>query len=223
MLGRVYRNLGVVLGRMWRAGPGNYSDPIKSEGDNYTRKAAMLAKKHIDIYGYEVAMSNMINTFTYFSKDIEDVSDSAHFYADQMIQFGKDNNNIQIEARAYIQLSYFYNYNDDLSESKYYARKAFQLSDNINNMFSDIGDYTNLENMKLNLRGLGVGINDILISVGLVAFMECYNLYERSGNVWGKLEAKPRWIRWGIYYILLFGILFLAPYSRVSNFIYFQF
>lgn len=93
----------------------------------------------------------------------------------------------------------------------------------INNMFSDIGDYTNFEKMKLNLRGLGVGINDILISMGLIAFMECYNLYERSGDVWGKLENKPKWIRWCIYYILLFGILFLAPYSRINNFIYFQF
>ena len=79
------------------------------------------------------------------------------------------------------------------------------------------------EKIKLNLRGLGVGINDILISISLIAFMECYNLYERSGNVWEKLAAKPRWVRWGIYYILLFGILFLAPYSRVTNFIYFQF
>jgi len=133
LLGRVYRNLGVVLGRMWRAGPGNYSDPVKSKGDNYTKKAAMLAKKHIDIYGYEVAMANIMVALTYYSKDIKNVSDSAHFYADQMIQFGKDNNNIQIEARAYKGLSNFYHYNDDLSESKYYARKAYQLSDNINN------------------------------------------------------------------------------------------
>jgi len=104
--------------------------------------------------------------------------------------------------------------------------RANNLSDAfyvINNMFSDIGDYTDFEKMKLNLRGLGVGINDILISVGLVAFMECYNLYERSGDVWLKLKTKPRWIRWGIYYILLFGILFLAPHSRGNNFIYFQF
>jgi hypothetical protein len=77
--------------------------------------------------------------------------------------------------------------------------------------------------MKLSLRGLGVGMNDILISVGLITFMELYNLYERSGDVWEKLENKPKGIRWSIYYILLFGILFLAPYSRVSNFIYFQF
>ena len=90
-------------------------------------------------------------------------------------------------------------------------------------MFSDIGDYTDFGKMKVNLRGLGVGINDILISIGLIAFMELYNLYERSGDVWIKLEQNPIWLRWGVYYILLFGILFLAPYSRVSNFIYFQF
>ncbi len=93
----------------------------------------------------------------------------------------------------------------------------------INNMFADIGDYTDLEKMKVNLRGLGVGINDILISIGLIAFMELYNLYERGGDVWKRLEQKPIWLRWGVYYIILFCILFLAPYSRVNNFIYFQF
>ena len=90
-------------------------------------------------------------------------------------------------------------------------------------MFVDIEGYTDFAKMKLSLRGLGVSLNQILISIGLVLFMECYNLCERSGDVWGKLEAKPKWIRWSIYYVLLFGILFLAPYSRVSNFIYFQF
>ena len=87
----------------------------------------------------------------------------------------------------------------------------------INNMFSDIGDYTDFGKMKVNLRGLGVGINDILISIGLIAFMELYNLYERNGDVWIKLEQKPIWLRWGVYYILLFGILFLAPYSFYRN------
>ena len=90
-------------------------------------------------------------------------------------------------------------------------------------MFGHIGDYTDFAKMKLSLRGLGVGPNDLLISIGLILLMECYNLYERSGDVWGKLESKPKWIRWAVYYVLLFGILFLAPYSRVNNFIYFQF
>ena len=93
----------------------------------------------------------------------------------------------------------------------------------IANMFSDIGDYNNFSLMKLKLRGLGVSQNYILISFALIGIMELYNLYERSGDVWQKLEAKPKWVRWSIYYIILFGILFLAPYSRVNNFIYFQF
>lgn len=93
----------------------------------------------------------------------------------------------------------------------------------VTNLFTDISEYTNLHAMKLKLRGLGVSQNDILISFGLIIFMEMYNLYERSGDVWEKLINKPKWVRWGFYYLLLFGILFLAPYSRVSNFIYFQF
>ena len=93
----------------------------------------------------------------------------------------------------------------------------------IENMFSDIGDYSNFSLMKLKLRGLGVSQNDIFISFALIGIMELYNLYERSGDVWKKLETKPIWLRWSVYYIILFGILFLAPYSRVNNFIYFQF
>jgi len=93
----------------------------------------------------------------------------------------------------------------------------------IENMFSDIGDYSNFSLMRLKLRGLGVSQNDILISFALIGIMELYHLYERSGDVWKKLEAKPIWLRWSIYYFILFGILFLAPYSRVNNFIYFQF
>ena len=64
---------------------------------------------------------------------------------------------------------------------------------------------------------------DMKINFALILFMELYNLYERSGDVWVKLESKKRWVRWLVYYILIFGILFLAPYSRVNNFIYFQF
>ncbi len=93
----------------------------------------------------------------------------------------------------------------------------------INNLFIDISDYSDIQKMKINLRGIGVSLNEILISISLIILMEVYNIYERSGDVWKKLEKKPIWIRWGLYYILLFCILFLAPYSRLNNFIYFQF
>ena len=77
--------------------------------------------------------------------------------------------------------------------------------------------------MQLKLRGLGIGMNDFLISFGLIIFMELFNIYERDGDVWLKLKNKPKWLRWSVYYIIILGILFLAPYSKVSNFIYFQF
>ena len=93
----------------------------------------------------------------------------------------------------------------------------------ITHLFSDISDYSSLELMKLKLRGLGISQNDLLISFCLIIFMEVFNLFERSGSVWKKLETQHITLRWGVYYIILFGILFLAPYSKVSNFIYFQF
>ena len=93
----------------------------------------------------------------------------------------------------------------------------------ISNLFTDISDYTSFDLMRLKLRGLGVSQNNILISFGLIAIMEVFNLYERGGDVWKKLEKKSKLIRWSVYYAILFAILFLAPYSRVSNFIYFQF
>ena len=90
-------------------------------------------------------------------------------------------------------------------------------------MFIDIGDYTDIEKMKLKFRGLGIQINDIIICLILISFMEIYHLYERTGDVWKKLSLHPRILRWSVYYIILFSILFLGPYTRVNNFIYFQF
>ena len=75
----------------------------------------------------------------------------------------------------------------------------------ITHLFTDLGDYTTFTAMQLTLRGLGVSKNDILISFGLILFMELFNLYERGGDVWLKLKTKPRWIRWSIYYLIMFG------------------
>lgn len=90
-------------------------------------------------------------------------------------------------------------------------------------MFVDFTEYTNIHAIQLKFRGLGVGVHDIILSILLIIVMEMYNLYERSGDVWEKLEGKPIWIRWGVYYFIILSILFLAPFTRVDNFIYFQF
>ena len=64
---------------------------------------------------------------------------------------------------------------------------------------------------------------DIIKCMFLILMLCLYSTYERSEDVWKKLQKKPRWIRWSIYYILVYGILFVAPHSNVNNFIYFQF
>ena len=93
----------------------------------------------------------------------------------------------------------------------------------INHMFIDVSDYNNFTAMQIKFRGLGVGFKDIILSILLILVMETYNLYERNGDVWEKLQNKPKWVRWCVYYFIIISILFLSPFTRVDNFIYFQF
>lgn len=90
----------------------------------------------------------------------------------------------------------------------------------IKNILTDLNEYNNIG---MQFRGLGIYLSDIIKCVILIFFVIGYSLYERSDDVWKKLQSKPIWIRWSLYYLMLFGILFLAPHSTINNFIYFQF
>jgi len=90
----------------------------------------------------------------------------------------------------------------------------------IKNMFADLNEYNNLGGQ---FRGIGIYLNDLIKYFFLILFLIGYSTYERTDDVWKKLQLKPSWIRWSIYYIMLYGILFLAPHSTINNFIYFQF
>ena len=87
-------------------------------------------------------------------------------------------------------------------------------------MLTDLNEYNNIG---MQFRGLGIYLSDLIKCVILIFFVIGYSLYERSDDVWKKLQSKPIWIRWSLYYLMLFGILFLAPHSTINNFIYFQF
>ena len=93
----------------------------------------------------------------------------------------------------------------------------------INNLFLSSTEILNLSELKIQFRGLGLFQEDLIKCLMLIIILFIYSSYERSGDVWGKLQKKPKWIRWSIYYILAYGILFIAPHSNVNNFIYFQF
>ena len=93
----------------------------------------------------------------------------------------------------------------------------------INHLFISSNDIFNLNEISIQFRGIGVFQEDIVKCILLILILIIYSLFERSGNVWNKLENQPKWLRWMVYYILVFGILFVAPHSNVNNFIYFQF
>ena len=93
----------------------------------------------------------------------------------------------------------------------------------ISNLNFNVTGLLNLDELSMQFRGLGLFKEDIIKCMFLILMLCLYSTYERSEDVWKKLQKKPRWIRWSIYYILVYGILFVAPHSNVNNFIYFQF
>ena len=93
----------------------------------------------------------------------------------------------------------------------------------ISNLNLNVTGLLNLDELSMQFRGLGLFKEDIIKCMLLILMLCLYSTYERSEDVWKKLQKKPRWIRWSIYYILVYGILFVAPHSNVNNFIYFQF
>ena len=93
----------------------------------------------------------------------------------------------------------------------------------ISNLFVNYNEILNLSELRMQFRGIGLFQEDLIKCFLLILALFLYSSYERSGNVWEKLQQKPKWIRWSIYYILVYGILFIAPHSNVNNFIYFQF
>jgi D-alanyl-lipoteichoic acid acyltransferase DltB (MBOAT superfamily) len=90
----------------------------------------------------------------------------------------------------------------------------------LNNIIPELSEYSNLGTQ---FRGIGLYLNDILKCLLLIILLIGFSTYERSGNIWIKLQKKHKLIRWVLYYFLIYGLLFLAPHSTINNFIYFQF
>ena len=100
---------------------------------DYQIKAAKIAKKHGDIVGFKWAISNTMGQFNYY-RDSESSIDSVHHYADQMLEFANKENSIELEARAYLNLGWFYRYSpshQDITEANYYFKKAYKLSESL--------------------------------------------------------------------------------------------
>ena len=90
----------------------------------------------------------------------------------------------------------------------------------LNNIMPELSEYSNVGTQ---FRGIGLYLNDMIKCLLLIILLIGFSTYERSGNVWNKLQTKSKLIRWVLYYFLIYGLLFLAPHSTINNFIYFQF
>lgn len=67
-----------------------------------------------------------------------------------------------------------------------------------------------------------IGKNDLYLIIISFLIMEGVQWLQRGRNLSAWIDAKPRWQKWGAYYLILFMILCYGVYNN-SQFIYFQF
>ena len=77
---------------------------------------------------------------------------------------------------------------------------------------------------RLQFRGLGVDRGDLLLSLFLILLVIAASLLEeKKGSVHGWLLSRPAWVRWPVYYMITFAIIYFAPNNTIKSFIYMQF
>jgi alginate O-acetyltransferase complex protein AlgI len=77
---------------------------------------------------------------------------------------------------------------------------------------------------RLQFRGLGLESADLTLSLSLIALVVMVNALEaKKGDVWRWLMRRPAWVRWPVYNLIVFSIIYFAPYNAVKSFIYMQF
>ncbi len=69
---------------------------------------------------------------------------------------------------------------------------------------------------------IGLGYAGFIYCLAIVVFMESISLLQERGGITEFLDNKPLWVRWSVYIVLLWMILFLGIFKN-QQFIYFQF
>ena len=80
---------------------------------------------------------------------------------------------------------------------------------------------TSKELIKTNIL-LSQSKEEFILAILAIFFMETVHLIQRHESIRHMLSEKPVYIRWAIYYILIFSILFFGVFNS-TQFIYFQF
>ena len=70
---------------------------------------------------------------------------------------------------------------------------------------------------------LGIPKSEFVIGVLAILFMELVHFLERHNKMRTMFEGRPLWLRWSIYYTIVFSLLTVGVYRTEKPFIYFQF
>lgn len=93
----------------------------------------------------------------------------------------------------------------------------------INHLFAglNIDLYNIFHHLSMSLK-LGLTKTEFLLVVTAILFMEFVHIMQIKYSIREWIKTKPRYIRWSIYYMVIFLILFFGVYEK-RQFIYFQF
>jgi D-alanyl-lipoteichoic acid acyltransferase DltB (MBOAT superfamily) len=69
---------------------------------------------------------------------------------------------------------------------------------------------------------LGISDAELYNCLAAIVILECVHLLQRHHSIRHMLSDKPIWLRWGVYYLLIFLIIFKGKFEN-QVFIYFQF
>ena len=70
---------------------------------------------------------------------------------------------------------------------------------------------------------LGIGAGKVLLSLVLIAALLCVEYFQQHGPLRWKLNQQPAWVKWPVYFGLVYATIFFGAYDTGSQFIYFQF
>ena len=63
---------------------------------------------------------------------------------------------------------------------------------------------------------------EILFSMALIALLVAVEAVDELRSMWARLESRPRYQRWAVYYALIAGLVVLGTWNQ-QQFVYMQF
>ncbi len=92
----------------------------------------------------------------------------------------------------------------------------------VTHLFTGLENVVTVKYLLKTIDSLGSSRYEFLIAILSIMFMEFVHLIQHHYKIRHMLSEKPVWVRWSLYYSIIFGIMFFGIFGK-SNFIYFQF